>query len=150
MCIRDRSNTLGRNVVFSEYHDSAMCTGSFMLRKDNYKYIAYPGYEPMLFDLDNDRWELHNLASELPDKVKELDDELRKIVDYESVDKYVKDYDRDSFRVWRSEHQRFGTYTEDIAKIYSGYDLIEEVGLTPWTDEDEKALLEWLEESSNF
>ena len=69
-----------------------------MLRRGPWKYIAYVGYEPMLFNLTEDPDEVRNLASSRPEVVRELDMQLRKIVDYPAVDAKVKAYDRDSFR----------------------------------------------------
>jgi len=49
-------------VAYSESHSEGNCTGSFMIRKANWKYIHATGYEPILFDLDRDPGELRNLA----------------------------------------------------------------------------------------
>lgn len=78
--------------VFSEYHDTTCNTGSFMLRRGPWKYIAYVGCEPMLFDLAGDPDEVRNLAASRPEIVRELDAQLRKIVDYPAVDAKVKAY----------------------------------------------------------
>jgi choline-sulfatase len=51
---RDRS-------VFSEYHAAGFRTASYMVRKRQYKYISYMGYESQLFDLKNDPDELNDL-----------------------------------------------------------------------------------------
>jgi choline-sulfatase len=48
--------------AYSESHSEGNCTGSFMVRKANWKYIHATGYEPILFDLRRDPSELHNLA----------------------------------------------------------------------------------------
>jgi choline-sulfatase len=49
-------------VAYSESHSEGNCTGSFMIRKANWKYIYATGYEPILFDLQRDPGELQNLA----------------------------------------------------------------------------------------
>jgi choline-sulfatase len=49
-------------IAYSESHSEGNCTGSFMIRKANWKYIYATGYEPILFDLQRDPGELHNLA----------------------------------------------------------------------------------------
>lgn len=49
-------------VVFSEYHAAGAVTGAFMVRRGQWKYIYYEGFEPELFDLENDPEELVNLA----------------------------------------------------------------------------------------
>jgi choline-sulfatase len=49
-------------IAYSESHSEGNCTGSFMIRKANWKYIYATGYEPILFDLQRDPRELQNLA----------------------------------------------------------------------------------------
>ncbi|HWB86014.1 MAG TPA: sulfatase-like hydrolase/transferase [Bryobacteraceae bacterium] len=49
-------------IAYSESHSEGNCTGSFMIRKANWKYIYPTGYEPVLFDLHNDPGEQHNVA----------------------------------------------------------------------------------------
>jgi choline-sulfatase len=49
-------------IAYSESHSEGNCTGSFMIRKANWKYIYASGYDPILFDLQNDPGELRNLA----------------------------------------------------------------------------------------
>jgi choline-sulfatase len=48
-------------VVFSEYHAAGSETGVFMIRKRNWKYVAYVDERPQLFDLDADPDELVDL-----------------------------------------------------------------------------------------
>ncbi len=50
--------------VISEYHDGGALTGITMLRYRNWKYVAYAGFEPQLFDLAEDPKETRNLASD--------------------------------------------------------------------------------------
>lgn len=127
--------------VLSEFHDSTLPTGSFMLRRDRWKYIAYPGYRPMLFDLEDDPDELINLESANKDIAKELDGVLRGIVDYESIDAKVKEYDRASFVQWRRERQEAGDYSPQMARIFSGWDP---GNITPWQQADEDNIENWL------
>lgn len=141
-----RSGTdLRENIAFCEYHDSGACTGIIMLRKDQYKYVAYPGYEPQLFDLECDPWEIHNIAAGHPELVAQLDQRLRQITDYEAHDHMVKEYDHDSFRVWREGHKAAGDYETLMARIFCGADDEEPEVIPPWTEEDEKEVLDWLE-----
>ena len=42
-------------IAFSEYFAAAADRATFMIRKGNYKYIHYEGYEPELFDLEEFR-----------------------------------------------------------------------------------------------
>ncbi|MGI9605004.1 MAG: sulfatase-like hydrolase/transferase [Acidimicrobiales bacterium] len=71
--------------VLSEYHDGGSPTGMFSLRTTRWKYNAYAGHEPELYDLDNDPDEQVDLASH-PDHVgdrAECEKLLADIVDVE-------------------------------------------------------------------
>jgi arylsulfatase A-like enzyme len=130
--------------VLSEYHDTSCNTGSFMLQRGPWKYIAYVGYEPMLFDLVNDPDEVRNLASSRPEVIRELDSQLRKIVDYPAVDAKVKAYDRESFSRWREETKAKGQYEKTMSRIFSGWDDVPAGGMRPWTAADEARIEKWL------
>ena len=75
-------------VVFSEYHAVGAVSGAFMIRKGNWKYNYYVGFEPELFDLKNDPEEMVNLAGveEHADKQEELHADLLAICDPEEID----------------------------------------------------------------
>lgn len=83
-------NDPGRT-VFSEYHDGGSSTGTFMVRWDRWKYVAYVGQPPQLFDLLADPNELTNLASHRANApavqaaLAEGDQRLREICDPEAV-----------------------------------------------------------------
>ncbi len=130
--------------VLAEFHDSSVCTGCFMLRKGDYKYIVYPGYPCQLFNLRQDPGELRNLAGEKSEIVKEMDADLRSLVDYEKVDCQAKDYDRESFSAWRKEQLTAGTYFQNMARIFSGWDYLKGEDILPWTEEDEERIKSWL------
>lgn len=66
--------------VISQYHAAGAVSGAFMLRKDNWKYIEYVGFEPERFDLIADPEESNNLAIERPDIVVALSKALRRHV----------------------------------------------------------------------
>jgi len=139
-------STLQRNCVFSEFHDSAINASAFMLRKGKYKYIVYPGFEPMLFDLENDRWELHNLAGKRPGLAAGMDALLRGICDYDKVFGEVVACDKRAFAQWRESGLKDGTYRENMNWIFSGFDRPKEtVPPGAWTDEEEKAIVRWME-----
>jgi arylsulfatase A-like enzyme len=152
-----------RQWALAEYHDSTCDTGSFMLRRGSWKYIAMPGYLPMLFDLGNDPEEVVNLAPSLPNVVDQLDAQLRSIVDYRAVDAKVKDYDRRSFAQWRRDRLSEGTYRKWMTRVYSGWDGITDemaaaavaaggpvpgapAELRPWSAADEEQIVRWLGE----
>lgn len=130
--------------VIAEFHDSSCNSGFFMLRKDNWKYVVYPGFHPHLFDLVSDPEEINNLVDSNPEVAKILDNKLREIIDYEEVDKIVKEYDRESFSRWRNEHLAKGDYRELMGRIFSGWDYLAEKEGNPWTDSDEQLIIEWL------
>jgi arylsulfatase K len=130
--------------VLSQFHDTTCNTGSFMLRRGDWKYIAYPGYRPMLFDLRADPDEIRNLAPLRPEDVRQMDTFLRSIVDYPAVDAQVKAYDRASFAAWRSEMKARGRYESLMAEIFSGGDKVDAAHLKPWTARDEAQIEKWL------
>lgn len=51
-------------VILSQYHAVGAVSGAFMLRKGRWKLNHYVGFEPELFDLENDPEETRNLAAE--------------------------------------------------------------------------------------
>ena len=52
-------------LVLSEYHDGGSITGMFMIRKNQYKYVYYPGYQPQLYDLEKDPYESTDLGTDI-------------------------------------------------------------------------------------
>jgi len=73
--------------IFSEYHAIGAVSGAFMLRKDRWKLIEYVGFDPELFDLEDDPEELNNLAqsAEHAQTLQQLTAALREICDTERV-----------------------------------------------------------------
>jgi arylsulfatase A-like enzyme len=130
--------------TLSEFHGTSCNTGAFMLREGSWKYIAYVGYPCQLFNLEDDPAEIHDLADARPETVRQLDQKLRDIVDYEAVDAKVKSYDRASFRRWRDEHIASGDYLELMTRIFSGWDGLAEGEGEPWNDADEHLIESWL------
>ncbi len=129
--------------VFAEHHSTTCPTGAFMLRRDQWKYIAYPGYPSLLFNLDDDPDELHDLCAGQPEMVQVLDAELREIVDYEAIDAQAKAEDRECFAAWREETLREGTYAAQMAAVYSGAGH-PPLPVQPWREEDEQRIRQWL------
>lgn len=77
---------------------------------------------------------------------------MRKLTDYETHDRIVKEYDRDSFRVWRDAHLQAGDYYELMARVFCGADDWQISGertegkiIPPWTDANEQEVVQWLE-----
>lgn len=79
-------------IVFSEYHATAAKSALFMLRHGRYKYIHYVGYNPELYDLENDPQELRNLALDdlYRDLLREYERLLKGVVDPEKADTSAK------------------------------------------------------------
>ncbi|MFW6151606.1 MAG: sulfatase/phosphatase domain-containing protein, partial [Verrucomicrobiota bacterium] len=120
-------------VVMSEYHSNFQQTGSFMLRKDDWKYIRYIGYRSQLFNVKADPEEIHDLIDEEPDVAAELDRELENIVDCEAVDAAAKATDAAEFATWKL---RFSgdDYLRGMASV-----------ATVWNKDIEKRFAGWVE-----
>lgn len=91
-----RSDTICRDFVFSEYHAHGMPVGIYMVRWEQWKYVYYVGYNPQLFDLQNDKNESHDLypsaasSSELQYILEQCHNRLIEICDPEEVDARAK------------------------------------------------------------
>lgn len=137
-------NTHRQTDVLSQFHGTTSCTGAYMLRSENYKYIAYPDYEPLLFNLENDPDEIKNLAPQKTELAKQMDEKLRNMIDYPQVEKQVRDYDKSSFAEWRTRQIKDGTYNDNMSQLISGWDDIEPSDIKPWDDQMENMVKEWL------
>lgn len=73
--------------AFSESHSEGNCTGSFLIRKGQWKYVYFTGGDPLLFDLKTDPGEYQNLAAEakFSDVRLELHAHLLSLVDPDQV-----------------------------------------------------------------
>lgn len=73
--------------AYSELNNEGNITGTFWVRKGEWKYIYFVGYPPLLFNLKDDPGEFDNLAG--VDKYREVESELhdllRSVVDPEAV-----------------------------------------------------------------
>ena len=65
--------------AFSETHSEGNCTGSFMIRKGDWKYIHFTWYDDLLFNIKNDPNEFNNRIHD-PD-TKDIRTELKTILD---------------------------------------------------------------------
>jgi arylsulfatase K len=133
-----------RDWALCEYHGDRCATGTFMLRRGEWKYIAHIGYEPELFNLREDPWERSNLAEKRPDMVKEMDHILTSNFDCAGIDARAKIYDRENFTKWRDAQKAAGTYEDSMARIYSGFDRLCIEDIAPWRKEDEDKIVTWL------
>ena len=75
--------------IISEFHDYGAQTGMFMLRHENWKLIVYPGFRSQLFDLNEDPYELNDIAldEKFSDVVLKLNQILNSILDPDEVNK---------------------------------------------------------------
>lgn len=78
--------------VFSEYHGMGSKAAAYMIRKGNYKLLAYATYPPQLFDLSEDPDELNDLAQDENAKpvLQDLQQELMKVCDPHETDRRAK------------------------------------------------------------
>ncbi|HEU0141143.1 MAG TPA: sulfatase-like hydrolase/transferase [Bryobacteraceae bacterium] len=73
--------------AYSESHSEGNCTGSFLIRKGDWKYVYFTGGEPLLFNLKEDPGEFRNLAADTKSAGirEELHAHLCSLVDPDSV-----------------------------------------------------------------
>ena len=86
-----------QRIAFSEYHASSSVSGAFMIRKGNWKYIYYVGFDPEFFDLSKDPEEINDLSQnkEYEGVLKELKYDLYEICNPEEMDELAfKDQDK--------------------------------------------------------
>ncbi|TDE08629.1 sulfatase-like hydrolase/transferase [Jiangella asiatica] len=78
--------------VISEYHAQGMLDAGFMLKRGRYKYCAYVGHPPQLFDVVADPEERQDLAGDAAHAqvLAELDAQLRWHLDPDAVDHRAK------------------------------------------------------------
>ena len=84
-----KADTNMERPIFSEYHAGGALAAEFMLRKGKWKYIYYPGYAPMLFNLEEDPNELRDLAGDetCGSILQMMHEELCKVGDPDEIDK---------------------------------------------------------------
>lgn len=140
--------TPARPYVLATHTGTCMNTTATMLRTGPWKYIAYPGYPPQLFNLQDDPGELNDLARRDEQTVARLDSQLRELVDYQQMHDRCQTYNRARFHEWREqaqagafsteEYSRLGnpatTYDEIMANIYLGYSPEHEQQINAWLD----------------
>jgi choline-sulfatase len=74
-------------IAFSESHCGGNCTGSYAIRKGDWKYIHFSWYESLLFNLKEDPGELNDLAGDprYGDVRRDLYGRLKSLIDPEQV-----------------------------------------------------------------
>ena len=119
--------------VFSEFHSNFSNTGIAMWREGPWKYVRYAGYEPQLFNLDDDPEEVDNLARSRPDVVQRLDARLETLVNFDDADARAKADDRRNFRNWRATLTA-AEYRQAMADAHLGV----------WSSQDDARIAAWL------
>lgn len=120
--------------VVAQYHSNMGNTGSFMIRKGPWKYIAFGndptgggpinGYDPQLFNVQDDPSELTDLAQDEPRIAAALDKELRQVVDYDSVDAQAKANDKKLYMRYFNNTDAYSLVQlrKKFEQTYSGFD----------------------------
>ncbi len=121
--------------VFSEYHSNFSNTGIAMWRQGPWKYIRYAGYDPQLFNLEDDPEEITNLAQTHPEVVQRLDARLESLVDFDDADRRAKTDDRHNFQAWR-QPLTATEFNEAMTNAHQGH----------WTPADTHHLETWQSE----
>lgn len=90
---KGKGDELRADFAFSEYHAHGVPSGMYMIRWNRWKYVYYCGFEPQLFDLDNDPTESFNLienretrgSAAVREALTECDKRLRAVCDPDAV-----------------------------------------------------------------
>lgn len=96
------------NHVIGQYHSTFSATGTFMVRQGDYKLILFgddsqTNFPPQLFNLDEDPYEMNNLledgnvSAHIVSVQKEMTALLDSHMDWQSVDKRARAFQRDVF-----------------------------------------------------
>lgn len=132
------------NWALSQFHGSDANASTYMLRENDWKYIAYADgvlVPPQLFDLLKDPEELNNVAAQFPEIVRSMEKKLRSILDYKEVSAAVHQYNKQSFASWKKSVG--SNYTNVISNLRWYLDW----SLRPKTYE--LAIDKWLKNESN-
>ena len=145
-----RSNR-SRNWAYAMYSGCSANTSMFMLRDGDWKYIAYPGYRPQLFNLREDPEEVSNLAARSPEVLSGMDKKLRAVVDCDEVHGRVLAYDRASFRAWREGVRRNGVVAREFSREgkAASYEEFMAFCYRGWGPDHAAQLERWLSEGRN-
>lgn len=113
--------------ILSEYHGCNVNASTYILRTNQWKYIAYSdgvSVLPQLFDLSSDPDELTNIATKFPEITYSLDQKLRSIVNYPKVSASVHQYDKEQFIMWKQSMGQ--NYSNVIANLRWHQDWLKE------------------------
>ncbi len=136
-----------RNTAYACFMGTSLNTSGYMIRKGQWKYVVYVGYPAQLFDMDSDPQELNDLRSQQPDVARQLDAELRAMVDYERTHRDVTTYNKAAFRQWRRLARR-GLYVDNHYALAdhpsNDYWRIMDNCFTGYDQRDEETIERWL------
>ncbi|MBI4873781.1 MAG: sulfatase-like hydrolase/transferase [Acidobacteria bacterium] len=104
--------------AFSESHSEGNCTGSFMIRKGDWKYLYFTGGEPLLFDM-RQGGEFVNLARDKKhaEVRKELHGHLTSLVDPDAVTHAAFDRQEQVLKRLVRENSRSGFYDMLVGRL---------------------------------
>jgi len=125
--------------VLGQYHSNMMCTGGFMLREGDWKYVAYAGYPSQLFNLADDPEELVNRVDTDPHRAMAMHAALRTRIDIDHVDRLVKTEDRQCFRAWRAAVDE-KTYQQTLCGLWPGFEKSHLLQIERWLEEGESSV----------
>ncbi|KAG9487997.1 hypothetical protein GDO78_007676 [Eleutherodactylus coqui] len=143
------------NWALSQFHGSDANASTYMLRENDWKYIAYSDGDsvpPQLFDLLKDPEELNNVAAQFPEVVRSMEKKLRSIVNYKEVSAAVHQYNKQSFTSWKESE---GTnYTNVISNLRWHLDWSQrpkayEMAIDRWLKNETGSMMEPPTRSSN-
>jgi len=126
-----------------EYHGDRVCTGTFMLRQDDWKLIRHMGFDSELYNLAADPGENDDVSGQNADVVARLEGVLDDNFDCAGIDNRAKTYDRTEFLKWRVKARTDGIYENTMAHVYSGFDRQTIEDMRPWTSKEEEKIEAW-------
>jgi len=108
--------------AFSETHSEGNCTGSFMVRKGDWKYIHYSYYDDLLFNIKEDPNEFTNRIDDpaASDMLADLKSILNKTVDTEKVTQQAFNAQEFFLKNWAIEKSEDELYHEFLSRLGKG------------------------------
>ena len=119
--------------ITAQYHSASGNTGSFMVRKDKYKYIQFGHYltstnttlyHPQLFNLIADPNEVNDISgdSKNAEILQEMEEILKNTIDYEWIDCIAKQNDFQVFETYYWNLYDNQTVYNKFIHTYDGFD----------------------------
>ena len=128
--------------VTSQYHSNMGNTGSFMVRKGDWKYIqfghylkAFENYEPQLFNLVQDPGETKDVSKDNADIVQEMEAILSNEFNYEYVDCVAKQNDFLIFEEFQWNMYNESTMKQRMKSAYQGFNETDWQTIIEWRNE---------------